>query len=293
VSERVLRASAEGKRLVPSITAASKLPKTLFGYEVVSRLGVGALSTIYDVKDPKTGEHFALKHVVPETEKHLRFVEQLQNEFEVSKHFRHPGLRKCIDLKINKRMFVGGVKEAALIMEYVAGKAIDVEHPGALRQVADCFVKVGQALAALHSLRLAHCDLKPSNILRDHAGHVKVIDFGQACRTGTVKQRVQGTPDYIAPEQVKCKPVGVYTDVFNFGATLYWALTDRRVPTLFTVEKRARSMLVAQEFPKPHEINPRVPEDLSLMVMRCVRVNVDSRPQTIMEVVEAIQPYVK
>jgi eukaryotic-like serine/threonine-protein kinase len=286
--------SSEGVLSVSSSsTVKPQLPKTLFGYDVVSRLGTGALSTIYGVKDPKSGHRYALKHVVPESEKQQRFVEQLQNEFEVSKHFRHPTLRKCIELRLNKRMFVGGIKEAALVMEYVSGLPIDVDHPGALRHVAECFIKVGQGLAALHHLRLVHCDLKPSNILRDHAGHVKIIDFGQACRAGTVKQRVQGTPDYIAPEQVKCKPVGFYTDIFNFGATLYWALTDRRVPTMFTVEKRSRSMLVAQEFDKPHEINPSVPEDLSAKVMECVRVNVDSRPQSITEMVKALEPYAK
>lgn len=268
------------------------LPKSLFGYTVIDRLGTGALSTIYEVAD-KLGRRFALKHVVPQSEKQLRFIEQLKNEFEVSKHFRHPGLRKCIDLKISKRLFIGGIKEAGLVLEMVKGLPIDQEHPGALRHVADCFVRAGQALAALHHLRLVHCDVKPGNVLRSPSGEVKIIDFGQACRAGTVKQRVQGTPDFIAPEQVKCKPVGVYTDVFNFGATLYWALTDRRVPTLFTVEKKNRSMLVDQDFPKPHEINSSVPEDLSEKVMECVRVHPETRPATIADVLTVVEPYVK
>jgi serine/threonine-protein kinase len=259
---------------------------------VVDRLGTGALSTIYRVKD-KSGQPFALKHVVPLTEKHLRFVEQLQNEFDVSKHFRHPGLRKCVDLKISRKLFFRDIKEAALVMELVSGRPIDQEHPGALRHVADCFVRAGQALSALHHLRLVHCDVKPSNILRDKAGDVKIIDFGQACPIRTVKQRVQGTPDFIAPEQVKCKPVGIYTDVFNFGATLYWALTDRRVPTLITVNRRERSILEDQDFPKPHDINPGVPRDLSELVMDCVRVRMDKRPQSIEDVVKIIEPYAK
>ena len=128
--------------MASSSSTKTSLPKSLFGYEVIERLGAGALSTIYAVKD-KAGHRFALKHVVPQTEKHLRFVEQLQNEFDVSKHFRHPGLRKCIDLKISKRMFVGVIKEAALVMELVNGKPIDQEHPGNLRHVADCFVRAG------------------------------------------------------------------------------------------------------------------------------------------------------
>ena len=276
-----------------SSSLKSNLPKSLFGYRVVDRLGSGALSTIYVVTDGKSDQKYALKHVVPQTEKHLRFVEQLQNEFEISKPFRHSGLRKCIDLKISKRMFIGGIKEAALVMEYVDGAPIDQEHPGALRHVADCFIRAGQALGAVHGLRLIHCDVKPSNIIRNASGEVKIIDFGQACKIGTVKQRVQGTPDFIAPEQVKCKPVGVYTDIFNFGATLYWALTGSRVPTLITVDKRNRSMLVDQDFPKPHEINPRVPQDVSEMVMACVRVKVDMRPQSIPEVLRVLEPYAK
>jgi eukaryotic-like serine/threonine-protein kinase len=276
---------------VSTSSVKSGLPKSVFGYPVVDRLGVGALSTIYTVQDPKSGRKYALKHVVPQTEKHIRFIEQLQNEFEVSKPFRHPVLRKCIDLKISKKMFIGGIKEAALVMEMVEGMPLDQDHPGAMRHIAECFIKVGQGVAALHHLRLVHCDLKPSNIIRDPAGNVKIIDFGQACPLGTTKQRVQGTPDFIAPEQVKCKPVGIYTDVFNLGATLYWVLTDRKIPTLITVDKRSRSMLVEQDFPKPRDINPNVPEDVSETVMACVRVKVDQRPQSVADVIKVIEPY--
>lgn len=270
--------------------STSAMPRTLFGYVVTERLGLGALSTIYAVKDPKTGQRYALKHVVPQTEKHTRFVEQLTNEFEVSKLFRHPTLRKAVDLKISKRLF-GGIKEAGLVLEMFDGKPIDQDHPGALRHVAECMIKTGKALAALHSLRLVHCDTKPGNILRNETGEVKLIDFGQTCEFETTKQRVQGTPDFIAPEQVKCRPVGVYTDVFNFGATLYWAVTNRRIPTLMTVDRKSRSMLVEQDFPKPHEINPHVPEELSLTIMRCIRVNIEQRPRTIIDVLQALVPY--
>ena len=275
---------------VPSLTAA--MPRSLFGYDVTERLGVGAFSSIYAVMDTKTGRRYALKHVVPQTEKHVRFIEQLKNEYEVSKPFRHPALRKCVDLKISKRLF-GGIKEAGLVLELFDGQPIDRDHPGTLRHVSDCFVKAGQALGALHHLRLVHCDTKPGNILRNAGGEVKLIDFGQTCMVDTVKQRVQGTPDFIAPEQVKCRPIGVYTDIFNFGATLYWALTDRKIPTLITIDRANRSILKEQAFPKPHEINPHVPEDLSLMIMRCVRVNIEQRPRTIMEVLQALVPYVQ
>jgi serine/threonine-protein kinase len=109
---------------------------------------------------------------------------------------------------------------------------------------------------------------------------VKVIDLGQACKLNTKKQRIQGTPDYIAPEQVKCDAVTVRTDVYNLGATLYWVLTGKNVPTLFTVAKSGgeNAFLVDDGIPTPRELNPKTPETLSNLVMECVRVNPTKRP---------------
>ena len=98
----------------------------------------------------------------------------------------------------------------------------------------------------MHQMGYAHCDIKPNNILRNDTGKVKVIDFGQSCKIGTVKERIQGTPDYIAPEQVARRPISVQTDVFNLGATLYWALTGKLIPTLYTVNKKGEQQLPAR-----------------------------------------------
>src|SRR5207253_2571624 len=123
-----------------------------------------------------------------------------------------------------------------------------------------------------------HCDLKPANILVDDARNVKVIDLGQAVRAGTVKQRIQGTPDYISPEQVQLRPVTVRTDVFNFGATLYWALTGKKLPTLYTVKQSENSFLLDTRIDTPTDLNPLVPATLSNLVMDCVRTNPEKRP---------------
>ena len=272
-------------------TTESSLPKRLFGYDVVQRLGEGAGSVIYVVSDHKTAQLYALKHVVPTDEKHLRFVEQLENEFNVSRVFRHPGLRRCVDYKVKKRLF-GGVSEAGLVMELFDGVPLDRDLPATVPATVDVFVKVALAMSAAHHYRVLHCDTKPGNILRDAAENVKLIDFGQACRVGTMKQRVQGTPDFIAPEQVRCRRLGYPTDVYNLGATLYWALTGgKKVPTLFTVPKDQRELLQEQNFSSPAELNPAVPADLSALVMECVRMSPSYRPQTMDELLERLTPF--
>jgi serine/threonine-protein kinase len=99
----------------------------------------------------------------------------------------------------------------------------------------------------------------------------------------TVKQRIQGTPDFISPEQVKCEPVTARTDIFNFGATLYWALTGKKLPTLFNIGKGENSFILDQTIPSPVEQNPAVPIPLSNLVMECVRTNPAKRPADMAE----------
>jgi serine/threonine protein kinase len=266
----------------------ASMPTSLFGYDVIDLIGEGAGSRIYAVNDPRTGQLYALKHVVRQTDKDIRFIEQLEGEFAVSRQFHHPGLRRAIDMQ-QTRTLLRRVTQAALVMELFDGVPLDVKPPTGLRAICGIFLQTAQALEALHHLGYVHCDLKPNNILVNAAGDVKVIDFGQTCKAGTVKERIQGTPDYIAPEQVKCEPVTVRTDIFNFGATLYWALSGQKIPTLFTVKREENSFLLDQKVPTPHELNAGIPENLSNLAMECVRTNPAKRPESMSDVVRRLE----
>jgi serine/threonine-protein kinase len=262
--------------------ATAQMPRKLFGYDVVDFLGQGAGSRIFAVNDPLTHQLYALKHVVRDQDKDIRFVQQLEAEHEVCSKFRHPGLRRALDLKVNKNL-LRRVTEAALVMELFDGAPLEQCRPELITDIIPIFIKTAEGLAALHALGYVHCDLKPNNILLGPAGDVKVIDFGQACKVGTVKERIQGTPDYISPEQVKCDPVTQRTDIFNFGATMYWGLTGQKIPTLFTIKRGDNSFLLDSEIRTPAQANPRVPEPLSRLVMDCVRTNPAKRPADMAE----------
>src|SRR4051812_5342019 len=130
----------------------AKLPKTLFGYDVVERIGEGAASTIYAVTEPKTHQLYALKHVLRKTDKDIRYVDQVENEFNVSKLFRHPGLRRSHEMKVSRKVVFGSVTEAALVMEYVHGLPINEQPPTGVPAAIDTFVQTARALEALHHL---------------------------------------------------------------------------------------------------------------------------------------------
>ncbi|HEY7115538.1 MAG TPA: serine/threonine-protein kinase [Tepidisphaeraceae bacterium] len=246
-------------------------PRSLFGYDILSEIGQGAASHIYAVTDPKTHQLYALKHVIRKVEKDQRYIQQVQNEYEVSKAVTHPVLRKCYDLKQVKKFF-GPITEVALIMELIDGICYDEKGLTDVRTILEMFIKLADALWEVNKAGYVHCDTKPGNILVQSDGAVRLIDLGQACKVGTTKERVQGTPSFIAPEQARCKPLTEQTDVYNFGATLYWALTHTRVPTLLTVEKSDRRIVKEQDYPSPLQLNDKVSPSLSDLVMHCLRL---------------------
>jgi serine/threonine-protein kinase len=164
-------------------------------------------------------------------------------------------------------------------MELFDGTPLEIRPPSTIPDILDTFTQSAQGLKALHNAGWLHCDIKPNNILRSDSGVVKIIDFGQACKIGTTKERIQGTPDYIAPEQVARRPLSIKTDVFNLGATLYWVLTGRNIPTLYTVNKKGTNNFVLHAtIPNPTELNPRVPAALSQLAMEMVATVPTKRP---------------
>ena len=264
--------------------ASAGIPSTLFGFDVIDLLGCGAASHVYAVSEPNTGQLYVLKHVTVRQPKDERFIRQLETEYEVGRHLSHPGLRRSVDLKVVRSLLLKPL-EAALIVELFDGSPIEFVLPGTCAQIVRVFVNAAEALAALHKAGYVHCDIKPGNILLSSDGQVKLIDFGQSCRIGTVKERIQGTPDFIAPEQVRCAACTLRTDVYSLGATMYWALCRKKLPTLYTIKRGgSQSFLLDERIPSPHDVSASVPQNVSNFVMECVRSDPDRRPQNMSEV---------
>lgn len=254
------------------------------GYRIIRRLGSGARTTIYLAVDEAAGKTIALKRATYESPEDTRIFEQMETEYKVAKLVDHPYVRKCHTLlKIRKLL---KTQELLLSMEYFDGQSLEDQQRLSLGDVLLVFRMVAVALNAMHEKGYVHCDIKPNNILFSRQGGIKVIDLGQSCKLGEIKKRIQGTPDYIAPEQVRREHISHRTDIFNLGATMYWALTGRNVPTLIP-KKNDFGIPVSEikDFKSPNQMYPKIPIELSDLVMECVKDKPSDRPSNMGELI--------
>jgi serine/threonine-protein kinase len=255
------------------------------GFSIKRRIGSGARSAIYEAIDEEDNTSVALKRVIYERSEDVRIFEQVETEFKTAQRVDHPYVRKCYKLKKIRAMFK--VREMLLSMELFDGVTLEEHLNLSLLDVLLVFRMVANGLNAMHQQGYVHCDIKPNNILLSKTGAIKIIDLGQSCKIGTIKRRIQGTPDYIAPEQVRRAPLGPKTDIFNLGATMYWALTGKNVPTLIP-KKDTIDVLVKQILRAPHELHKQIPEPVSNLVMECVKEDPAQRPKNMLEVVSRL-----
>lgn len=260
------------------------------GYELIERIGRGAGAVISLARDPAHSRVVAIKHIVRQTPEDDRFIAQAENEYEVGRRLDHMYLRRCYDIaRVRKWM---KTRQLFLVMEFVEGTRLEDHRPETLEPIIAIFRKVAKGLHAMHAAGFAHADIKPNNILLTRDGHLKVIDYGQSCPLGTAKDRVQGTPDYMAPEQVHRQPIDQRTDVFNLGATMYWVTTGKWFKTLMpavpTVAKKIEIEADRGNEP-PHEINDRIPLPLSRLIMECCETSKDKRPRDMRQILSRLE----
>jgi serine/threonine-protein kinase len=264
----------------------AKVTLDVGGFSIIRRIGTGARSTIYLATDQQDKIDVALKRVVFEKPEDSRIFEQVQTEYKVGRRIDHPYVRKCYKLKKIRSIFA--VKEMLLSMELFDGKNLEDSPSLSLLDVLLVFRMVASGLQAMHQQGFVHCDIKPNNILISEAGSIKIIDLGQSCKIGTVKPRIQGTPDYIAPEQVRRKALGPRTDIFNLGATMYWALTGKHVPTLIPKKNSFGLPIPPQPRLAPHEIRKQIPIAISKLVIDCIEDDPARRPPNMMTVISRL-----
>jgi serine/threonine protein kinase len=263
---------------------------TIGKFAVVSTLGTGAHSTILQVRRNADFKNYALKVVQIDGEEEMKFLDQARHEFRVAQMLNHPNLIKIYALE-TARDWLFRIRKIHLLIEYVEGKTLDTYPRFPIPKLVQIFEKIASALVHMHRRRVCHSDLKPNNILLSNRGLVKIIDYGLARIQGEGKGRVQGTPEYMAPEQAQHGRVNEATDIYNFGATMY-RLVAWRLPPKALMEAQSAIPLDSKTWRsllKPvEECNKEAPPALCELIHRCLAFHPSERPERMSEIQGAL-----
>jgi serine/threonine protein kinase len=259
-------------------------------FQVVGKLGSGAHSSILHIRRSADAKNYALKVVPIDDADDLKFLEQARDEFRVAQLLDHPNLIKIYALETPRDWFFR-IRKVHLLIEYINGKTLDTFQRIALPKLVQIFEKVAAGMVHMHRRGVCHADLKPNNIMLSRTGEVKILDYGLAWVKGERKDRIQGTPEYMAPEQAKNRVVNERTDIYNFGATMYRLVTWRLPPSTLTageggiaLDAKAWDALL-----KPvQEFNPEAPAALCDLIHRCLAFNAHKRPERASEIQGAL-----
>ena len=248
-------------------------------FRVVKPIGAGAGSTILLISDKATSKRYALKVVKRQGAEDDIYINQAIHEFDVLNRLNHPAIVRGYDCRVRRKWLrTSGVE---LLMEYVEGDPLDGAGPLDLKQQVRVFNRVADGLIHMHRRGVYHGDLKPMNIMLAKTGEAKIIDFGTAWIKGEDKGRVQGTPQYMAPEQATEKIVDERTDLYNFGATMYRMLTGEYANAAIPGVGSGGFKLKIQP---PIDIDPTIPGTLNETIVACLQASRERRPANATEV---------
>jgi serine/threonine protein kinase len=258
-------------------------------FQVLGTLGTGAHSTILHIRRNADARHYALKVVPVHAADELKYLDQARHEFRIAQLLDHPNLIKIHALETQSD-WLFRVRKVHMLIEYVNGKTLDTFPRIPLPQLVQIFERVASGLVHMHRCNVYHADLKPNNVMLSHTGDVKVIDYGLAWVKGEAKGRVQGTPEYMAPETAKHRLVNERTDIYNFGATMYRLVTFRHPPPTFGEKERLPiDQKTWQKLFRPVEAcNAEAPPGLCELIQHCLAYSAHKRPERMSEVQGAL-----
>ena len=198
-------------------------------YQITDLLARGAMGSVFKATDSDSGQAMVLKIPHVQYESDVVFFERFRREEEIGQQTDHPNVVRILTPREKSRMYIA--------MEFVEGHSLASvlreSGPLPVERALEIARQVCAALVSLHERGIVHRDLKPENIHLTASGQVKILDFGIALLESARRltwaglSSVLGTPDYMAPEQIKGRRGDPRTDLYAVGTLLYEMLTGK------------------------------------------------------------------
>jgi serine/threonine protein kinase len=250
------------------------------GYQILERLGAGAMATVFKARQLSLDRAVAIKVLPKRFSENPEYVERFYKEGQAAAKLNHPNIVQAIDVGE-----AGGYHYFA--MEFVEGHTLfDELAQGKVfseQEGLRIITQIAKALAHAHERGLIHRDVKPKNIMITKDGTAKLADMGLA-RMAADEQAAQaeagkayGTPYYISPEQIRGeRNIDFRADIYSLGATLYHLVTGR-VPFEAPTPAAVMHKHLKQRLIPPDHVNPALSVGLGEVVEVMMAKDPDQR----------------
>ncbi len=275
-----------GQQTIPgqrtsNVGVAQPITVQIPGYEIRRQIGAGGMGVVFEAVQLSLNRRVAVKVLSPSLSQDKELIQRFEQEGLILGRLSHPHIVQVVE-----RGQAAG--QLFIVLEFVAGTSgfpVTLQHyleraPIDPVEVRRLFLEVAQALAHAHSQGIVHRDVKPSNVLLDQHGHVKVTDFGIALVVDSDSRLTRpaaalGTLEYMAPEQ-RQNPAGAdpRSDIYSLGVMLYELLTGHLPVGLFLM---------------PADELPGLANEWNALLGRSLQSKPDQRFQTMAEFIRELQ----
>jgi serine/threonine-protein kinase len=196
-------------------------------FEITDVIAKSGMASLFKANDRQTGKAIALKVPLLQIESDPAGFDRFRREEEIGLRLNHPCILKIFPAENKSRPYI--------VMEYLEGQTLSEllknVHPLPETDAVKIASRICEALANMHENGVVHRDLKPQNVMLCNDGTIRIMDFGIARADKSRRLTfvgftpAMGTPDYMAPEQVKGSRGDARTDIYSLGAILYEMVT--------------------------------------------------------------------
>src|SRR5262245_45859620 len=271
----------------------AEVNESIGGYKLRSLLQTGQVSQVFEVIEPASNRHFAMKILLPEAAEKSDVRNNLFHEAEVGTKLRHENVIHILKVSRDKQSphFIMEFFPSGSMRTRLMGKDFAFIKEHAMK----VFKQAATGLAYMHASGWVHCDVKPDNMLVNAAGQLKWIDFAISKRIPKGLARIfhrqrkaQGTPSYMSPEQIRKQPLDARADIYGLGATFYELMTGRpplrgnTIPDLLNKQRVEKPIT-----PQGH--NKEVTDEFAGLVQKMLAKKKEDRPPSCHDVLIAMR----